>query len=136
MPLASRVRPSRARRPDTSSVTGMQLQNRLRSPYTLSTRATGGQYFDASCATLGQAASRRGYACDQSSADTAAAVCGACLSGLSARSMRPASIARISSRIAIIASTKRSSSAFDSLSVGSIISVPATGKLIVGAWKP
>jgi len=36
----------------------------------------------------------------------------------------------------IIASTNRSSSAFDSLSVGSIISVPATGKLIVGAWKP
>jgi len=36
----------------------------------------------------------------------------------------------------IIASQKRSSSAFDSLSVGSIMSVPATGKLIVGAWKP
>ena len=33
-------------------------------------------------------------------------------------------------------STNRSSSAFDSLSVGSTISVPATGKLIVGAWKP
>ena len=38
--------------------------------------------------------------------------------------------------MAIIASQKRSSSAFDSLSVGSIISVPATGKHIVGAWKP
>ena len=40
----------------------------------------------------------------------------------------PTSISRISSRIAISASQKRSSSAFDSLSVGSIISVPATGK--------
>ena len=35
----------------------------------------------------------------------------------------------------IIASQKRSR-AFDSLSVGSIISVPATGKDMVGAWKP
>ena len=39
----------------------------------------------------------------------------------------PVSISRISSRIAISASQNRSSSAFDSLSVGSIISVPATG---------
>ena len=31
---------------------------------------------------------------------------------------------------------KRSSSASDSLSVGSTISVPATGKESVGAWKP
>ena len=36
----------------------------------------------------------------------------------------------------IIASQKRSSSAFDSLSVGSTISVPATGNDMVGAWKP
>jgi hypothetical protein len=35
-----------------------------------------------------------------------------------------------------MASQKRSSSAFDSDSVGSIISVPGTGKLMVGAWKP
>ncbi|MCY1239769.1 hypothetical protein D9M72_525800 [compost metagenome] len=35
-----------------------------------------------------------------------------------------------------MASQKRSSSSFDSLSVGSIISVPGTGKLMVGAWKP
>ena len=48
----------------------------------------------------------------------------------------PFSTARISPRMAIIASQKRSSSAFDSLSVGSIISVPATGKHMVGAWKP
>jgi hypothetical protein len=39
-------------------------------------------------------------------------------------------------RIAIIASQKRSSSARSSLSVGSTISVPATGNDIVGAWKP
>jgi len=31
---------------------------------------------------------------------------------------------------------KRSISTFDSLSVGSTISVPGTGKLMVGAWKP
>ena len=38
--------------------------------------------------------------------------------------------------MASIAVQKRSSSALGSLSVGSIISVPATGQLIVGAWKP
>ena len=65
---------------------------------------------------------------------TSRAVCGACFSGLSARSSLPDAIAAISARIAIIASQKRSSSAFDSLSVGSIISVPATGQDIVGAW--
>jgi hypothetical protein len=42
----------------------------------------------------------------------------------------------ISPRIAIIASQNRSSSARSSDSVGSIISVPATGNDIVGAWKP
>lgn len=42
----------------------------------------------------------------------------------------------ISPRMAIIASQKASSSAGFSLSVGSTISVPATRKLIVGAWKP
>ena len=45
-------------------------------------------------------AGTRGF---QSSRATAAAVCGACFSGLSARSARPSSIARISARIAIIA---------------------------------
>src|SRR4029453_4440923 len=112
---------------------GMQLQNRLRSPYTLSTRATGGQYFAPRNEASGYAASSRRYACFQSSAATARAVCGAYFSGLSLRSARPSSIARISARIAIVASTKRSSSALDSLSVGSTINVPATGKLIVGA---
>ena len=39
----------------------------------------------------------------------------------------------ISAWMAIIASQKRSSSSFDSLSVGSTISVPATGQESVGA---
>jgi hypothetical protein len=42
----------------------------------------------------------------------------------------------ISPRIAIIASTNRSISARSSDSVGSTMSVPATGNDIVGAWKP
>ena len=67
---------------------------------------------------------------------TAAAVCGALRSGLSASSHSPAATRSISARIAIIASQNRSSSARSSLSVGSTISVPATGNDIVGAWKP
>ncbi len=63
-------------------------------------------------------------------------MCGAFLSGLSFLSLLPVSTARISSRIVSSAVTKRSSSSFDSLSVGSTIKVPTTGKLIVGAWKP
>jgi hypothetical protein len=39
-------------------------------------------------------------------------------------------------RIETSASQKRSSSSFDSLSVGSIMSVPGTGQDTVGAWKP
>ena len=46
------------------------------------------------------------------------------------------SMARISSRMLNNASQKRSSSALSSLSVGSIMIVPGTGKLMVGAWKP
>ena len=38
--------------------------------------------------------------------------------------------------MAIIASQKRSSSAWLSLSVGSIIMVSGTGQDMVGAWKP
>ncbi len=48
----------------------------------------------------------------------------------------PAATASASALIAIIASMKRSISARSSLSVGSTISVPATGNDIVGAWKP
>ena len=63
-------------------------------------------------------------------------VCGACRSGLSSTVHSPASTRAISPRMAIIASQNRSSSRFDSDSVGSTISVPATGNDIVGAWKP
>jgi hypothetical protein len=45
-------------------------------------------------------------------------------------------MARISSRMVSMASQKRSISDSGSLSVGSIISVPGTGKDIVGEWKP
>jgi hypothetical protein len=48
----------------------------------------------------------------------------------------PSSTSAISWAIDSIASAKRSSSAFDSDSVGSTIRVPATGQDIVGAWKP
>jgi len=61
---------------------------------------------------------------------------GACLSGLSALPRRPSATCCISPWIAMSASQKRSSSRFDSLSVGSTISVPGTGKDIVGAWQP
>ena len=64
------------------------------------------------------------------------AVWGAFFSGLFLRSICPVSMRRISSRIEIRASTKRSSSSFDSDSVGSTIIVPGTGKDIVGAWNP
>ena len=56
--------------------------------------------------------------------------------GCPRRSISPRSTARISSRIARSAVMKRSISALVSDSVGSTISVPATGQLIVGAWKP
>jgi hypothetical protein len=39
--------------------TGTQLQNRLRSPWTLSTRPTGGQYFCRTSACTGNAACSR-----------------------------------------------------------------------------
>jgi hypothetical protein len=68
--------------------------------------------------------------------ETSSAVCGAFLRTLSFGSALPSVIAAISVRIAISASQNRSSSRFDSLSVGSIIIVPATGNETVGAWKP
>ena len=56
--------------------------------------------------------------------------------GVSVAASSPDSMSAISERMAIMASQKRSISALDSDSVGSIIRVPATGKLMVGAWKP
>ena len=64
------------------------------------------------------------------------AVCGAFFSGLSGASYSPEATRAISALIAIIASQNRSSSVRLSLSVGSIMNVPATGNDIVGAWNP
>ena len=84
----------------------------------------------------GYAACSRVYLWFHASAVTTAAVCGAFFSGLSCGSHSPAATLPISAEMAIIASQNRSSSARFSLSVGSTISVPATGKDIVGAWMP
>ena len=65
-----------------------------------------------------------------------AAVCGAPRSGLSSTGHSPAATRSISPRIPIMASTNRSISARSSLSVGSTISVPATGNDMVGACRP
>ncbi|MCY1184680.1 hypothetical protein D9M73_253940 [compost metagenome] len=65
-----------------------------------------------------------------------ASVCGDRFSGLSSAGQSPAWTLAISARMLSMASMKRSSSCLDSLSVGSTISVPGTGKLMVGAWKP
>src|SRR4051812_31310429 len=108
----------------------------LRSPSTLLRRPTDGQNLFVRTCEAGNAACSREYGGVHSAADPTCEGCGAFLSGLSSREILPSSIARISSRIEIIASQNRSSSAFDSLSVGSIIIVPATGKDTVGAWKP
>ena len=67
---------------------------------------------------------------------TSACVCGAFTSGLSSAGQSPDSTAAISRRMPIMASQNRSSSSRFSDSVGSTISVPGTGKLMVGAWKP
>ena len=63
-------------------------------------------------------------------------MCGAWRSGESSGVHSPASTRAISPRMAIIASQNRSISARSSDSVGSTISVPATGNDMVGAWKP
>ena len=63
-------------------------------------------------------------------------MCGAFFSGLSAASHSPAATLSISALMAIMASQNSSIAARDSLSVGSIMNVPATGNDIVGAWKP
>ena len=48
----------------------------------------------------------------------------------------PCSVILLSVKTKEERSASRSSSALDSLSVGSIMSVPATGNDTVGAWKP
>ena len=108
----------------------------MRSPYAPSMRRTGGQYFAGRARPRPGTPPARGSTGASHSPVTHDAVCGALRSGLSSAGHVPAATSSISARIAIIASQKRSSSARSSLSVGSIISVPATGKHIVGAWKP
>ena len=81
------------------------------------------------------AASSREYGWVHSAAIDAA-VCGAFRSGLSSTGHSPSPTRRISSRMAIMASQKRSTSARLSDSVASIMSVPATGNDMVGAWNP
>ena len=80
----------------------------------------------------GNTASAREYGWSQSSTSDAA-VCGAPRSGLSVTGHSPAPTRSISPLIAIIAAQNRSISPTSSLSVGSTISVPATGNDIVGA---
>src|SRR5262249_52072350 len=118
---------------DAYSSIGGQAQTRFRSPYGLSMRETGGQYFAVLRLASGQAACSREYGWVHSVAVTSSAGGGARLGALSCASPRPSMPACISARIAIIASQNRSSSSFGSLSVGSTISVPVTGKDTVGA---
>src|SRR6185437_33074 len=122
--------------PYAYSSTGGHAHTRFRSPNALSTRATAGQNFHSRVHGAGNAACSLVYGRSHALDSTDSSVCGAFLSGLFNRSAFPSSMSRISSRIAISASQNRSSSAFDSLSVGSIISVPATGNDTVGAWNP
>ena len=77
----------------------------------------------------GESSRRKSVAIDE-------AVCGAFTRGLSSAGQVPASTSSASFAIISIASTKRSISARSSDSVGSTMSVPATGKDMVGAWKP
>src|SRR5215218_6754042 len=127
------VRPRKAQSANASG--GGHEQTRLRSPYAPSIRRTGGQYLARGSTPAGKVASSREYACPHLPAMDNA-VCGAFRSGLSWAGQVPAATWSISPRMAIIAAQNRSSSARSSLSVGSTIRVPATGKDIVGAWKP
>ena len=99
-------------------------------------RLTGGQYLWRRTKGSGKAACSREYGCSQSAWISSSTVWGAFFNTLSERSAAPSMTACISPRIATIASQKRSSSSRGSLSVGSTISVPATGNDTVGAWKP
>src|SRR5262249_12525861 len=115
---------------------GGHEQTRFLSPYTWLSRPTDGQNLCARTHGSGYAACCREYGRFHSSAGSTSAVCGAPFSTLSCASALPLSISAISRLIEIIASQKRSNSLNGSLSVGSIIKVPITGKLVVGAWKP
>src|SRR5699024_1451158 len=127
-----------------------QVGTRFRSPKAWSMRRTGGQHFDwiricalsctesSSCTRQlpASTATSREYGWVHSPVALVAAVCGAFTSGLSSFGQVPATTSSASFAIISIASTKRSISARSSDSVGSIMNVPATGKDMVGAWKP
>ena len=99
-------------------------------------RLTGGQYLCRRSDATGNAACSRLYGRAQPATSRSSAVWGALRSGLSSAGHSPYSTRAISARMATMASQNRSSSSFDSDSVGSTISVPATGNHIVGAWNP
>ena len=107
-----------------------------------STRATLGQNFFSFSHPSGYAAFSRVYGLSHlapaspSPLIISAMGCGAILSTLPTLGAFPSSTSRISCRMLTSASTNRSSSSLDSDSVGSIMSVLATGQLMVGAWKP
>src|SRR5680860_40359 len=111
----------------------MQVQIKFRSPKASSVLLTVGQNLLFATNSNGNAACSRVYLNSQVSAVSIAMVCGAFLRILLSSLVEDSSI---SLRIEINASQNRSSSALLSLSVGSIIKVPPTGKDTVGAWKP
>ncbi len=129
------------RLPGSSAAVGLdgaQLHTRLRSPYAPSMRRTAGHTLvrpPADGRPVGYTATSREYGWSHSPTRHSG-VCGAPRSGLSSTGHSPRPTRSISSRMAIMASQKASISSRFSLSVGSTIRVPATGKLIVGAWKP
>jgi hypothetical protein len=98
-------------------------------------RRTGDQYLAWGSTPSGYAACCREYGWLHSPVRQAA-VCGALRRGLSSAGHSSYATCSISARIAVIASTNRSSSRRSSDSVGSTMSVPATGNDMVGAWKP
>jgi hypothetical protein len=124
--------------PQTSAYasSGGHTHIRFRSPYAPSIRLTVGQILWTRVASEGNAARSREYGRFHASARRSARGWGAFFSKLFSRSAAPVSISRISLRMAMSASQKRSNSSRDSLSVGSTINVPGTGNETVGGWKP
>src|SRR5690606_24872415 len=112
---------------------GAQEHIKFLSPNASSTLRTEGQNLFSCKYSNGYAAFSRVYGKSHVSEVSIAKVCGAFFRGLFGLSAVAWSI---SSLIAIRASQKRSNSSKFSLSVGSIISVPATGNDTVGAWNP
>ena len=98
-------------------------------------RATGGQYLSGST-PVGKTADLAGVGAVPLADQRPRRCAGRRAAASSRGSTPPPRPGRSRPRIAIIASQNRSISARSSDSVGSTISVPATGNDIVGAWKP